>query len=777
MTTNEPSRGRWSNSLRARILRMFAVTTTLVVLLTLWLTRDATYRHSTAQLASHHEAASRVVYDRLQMQSRLLRDGLRDLSSNFSVKQLVAAGRDDPESLTAAMDNYRQRLSADAYAVVSDDGEVIVASGMNTAGLSSPEAFSAEGLSWHDTDASPLLLKAAPLRFAERSPKVNAWLLMGRQSQLLIDDSLIALTGAQISLVTLQPEAAIWGSTLPLPEVQQLLPLLRSLQPGINDIALGGEAQVAGMYALTPDAALWSVATIAENEAYLNYEALLSRLVLALLVAVALATVAAMRVSGGITRPIQSLVAATHTIREGREARDLPQGNTNEVDALSFAIVDMQEGIRTREREINRLAFFDELTGLPNRNRFVSYLEEKLATLESGAVLTVALMDVDRFQEVNDTVGHDAGDRLLSLIAERLQRGGRSGDFIARLGGDEFAIVSTRPMKSAERLGEEVIKVFEQPFSIDGLMLDAHASIGLSQGHCGSADGQALLQQADIALYSSKSSHEPYRIYDESLNQYSVKRLKLMTELKEAIADDQLILYYQPKMRLDENVVDSVECLIRWQHPEYGMVPPDEFIGLAEQTGTIRELTQWALNTALTQQAQWAGAGHALTMAVNISAVDLIDMNLPALVGELQSRFELVSGDLVLEVTESAVMQDPESAIMALRTLCRMGVKLSIDDFGTGFSSMAQLKKMPVDELKIDKAFVQSLATNRDDQVMVRTLIALAENLGLDTVAEGVEDAESLQLLRDMGCKRIQGYFLSRPMPANELEAWLGERA
>ncbi|WP_428982877.1 putative bifunctional diguanylate cyclase/phosphodiesterase [Paraglaciecola aquimarina] len=273
-------------------------------------------------------------------------------------------------------------------------------------------------------------------------------------------------------------------------------------------------------------------------------------------------------------------------------------------------------------------------------------------------------------------------------------------------------------------------------------------------------------------MYSCKEQHYRSAIYTPSLNKYSVMRLNLMSELKEALHDGQLHLYYQPKLAFQENAITTVECLIRWIHPEHGFVSPDEFIPLAEQTGAIRNVTNWALDVACNQLNSWQSQGIQLGVAVNISAMDLVDMRLPSYIAELLVRYKLTPNLLTLEVTESAVMSNPENALKALNVLKSMGITLSIDDFGTGYSSMAQLKKMPVHELKIDKAFVLDLASNKEDQVMVKTLISLAANLGLKTVAEGVEDIESLKLLNAFGCTKAQGFYLSKALPADQFNQW-----
>ncbi len=765
---------RFGNSLRSRILYLFIVTILFVAALTLFLARDAAYQHSTEQLAVHQLAASRVVADRLDTRAKLLRSGLRDISRSFSVKELVASGREDPQSLYAAMENYRSRLGADFFVVLDDRATTIASSSdLGFEGID-PTPYAAEGLTWYDTANDHFLLKAAPLRFAERSRRVSAWLLMGQRSASLINEDLVAFTGMQISLASLGSPSAIWGTTLATPDAMQLEQQLAALGTGVGEARIGESRIITGVYPLEGDSNLYTVATLPRSEAYLNYQTLLINLGIVLLVAVALAFLAAMRVSGEITRPISMLVAAAKRISLGLDAAELPEQGTREVLVLSKAVRDMQDGIRDREREINRLAYFDGLCAIPNRNGFVSHLTSLLEARKDDELLSVALLDVDRFKEINDTVGHDTGDRLLALIAERLKSHTRDDDFVARLGGDEFAVIY-RNGRSSE-LGESLSRAFDVPFSIDGLVLDVDASMGIVRAPEHASDAIGLLQLADIALYACKASHDDFVIYTEALNRHSVKRLQLMAELKEALGSGQLKLHFQPKLTLASDQVKCVECLLRWEHPQYGFVPPDEFIELAEQTGAIRQVTRWVLRSALEQQAQWRAQGVSLSVAVNISAVDLTDMSLPAYVGELQSRFALNPGDLTLEVTESAVMKDPESALLALKTLDRMGIVLSIDDFGTGFSSMAQLKQMPVKELKIDKTFVLALATNRDDQIMVRTLISLAENLGLETVAEGLEDAASLRMLKSMGCTRAQGYHVSKPLSAEEFLPWLRQR-
>ncbi|MEM6485803.1 MAG: EAL domain-containing protein [Pseudomonadota bacterium] len=764
------------NSLRARITQLFLGAIVLVSLLTLYLVQSAAYRHSKSQLDAHHLAASRVVADRLETRATLLRNGVIDLTGNFSVKQLIAGGTEDAASLVVAMENYRQRLGADTYLVLDDAGDILTSSISIEQFPYDPQDFAGEGLSWADFLGDHLLLKSAPLRYVPGSPRVNAWLLMGQRSSSLIGEELVALTGMQVSLVELEDSPAVWGSTLDEDIAQKLASALARATSDVSEVQLGNTELAVGVNQLPGRPVLETVVSTTLESAYLPYQSLLLQVGVFLLLAALASALAVLRLSRSITGPIDALVSAANLISRGKDADDFPKQGSAEVRVLAQAFEDMQDGIRQREQQINRLAYFDTLTGLPNRNRFVTRLEEMLLD-ERATGLTVAILDVDRFKEVNDTVGHSSGDHLIRLIAKRLSAWARDEDFLARIGGDEFALISAdRSQEEASHLAENLSSLFSTPFSLNGLSLDVNASIGLSVAPEHGEEAQLLLRRADIAMYAAKGGHGHFAVYEDSLDKHSVQRLSLMSELKEALADGQLFLTYQPKQTLKNGSIDCVECLIRWQHPNFGMVRPDDFIPLAEQTGAIRHVTQWAIAAALSQQAAWNREGVHLDLAVNISALDLSDQSLPTYVEQLQIEHQLAPGSLTLEITEGAIMNDPDTAIQALESLQKMGVKLSIDDFGTGFSSMAQLKRMPVSELKIDKAFVQSLATNSDDRVMVKTLIALASNLGLQTVAEGVEDEISLRLLREMGCDRAQGYFISRPETADSFQSWLQQR-
>ncbi|WP_232360560.1 EAL domain-containing protein [Paraneptunicella aestuarii] len=767
------------NSLKVRMLLNFLLMLGVIVIVTLYTVQSATYKHSTGQLQDHARTSTNVVKDKITNRGNALQEALNTVSKDFSFKQLIVTGESDPMSLLVALQNYQRRNDADIAWVLDAQGSVLTTS--NTKDIAA-QKLEPRNLSPNTTQIIKIagefyLLKAAPVKFVESSRNINAWLIMGIDARKLITPELVELTDMEITLLVLGANHQIIGSTFSSELREQLTAQQIALESGLNQFQ-GDMTQYIysvsefGSWNETPTYLLLATK---EEKAYLSYNSLLVQLIGILAIAAVMALLAAMILSNGITSPITKLVAVANKIRQGEYVSQFPSCSTNEVSTLSAAISEMQEGIKSREEEIQKLAYFDSLTELPNRNQFLQHLGKQIEA-NPDSELAVLMMDLDRFKDINDTVGHDIGDKLLQDIAKRLRDAAYQGVFIAHMGGDEFGIVIDHTNgQNPKTIAENFSALFQRPFLVSQLTLDVDVSMGIA---CYPKDGKTaheLMQCVDIALYTCKGQHFPYAIYQPSLNKHSVQRLSLMSELRGAVAEGQLKLYYQPKLAIAEGRISTVECLVRWIHPTHGFIPPDEFIPLAEQTGAIRDVTHWVLKEAFKQQQEWAEAGHQIGIAINISAVDLVDMTLPAYVAELMSEHNTDSDALTLEVTESAVMSEPESALKALNTLQRMGIALSIDDFGTGYSSMAQLKKMPVKELKIDKAFVLELASNEDDRIMVRTLISLAQNLGLNTVAEGVEDEESLNLLAEMGCTKAQGFYLSRPLPAPDFRAWLEE--
>jgi diguanylate cyclase (GGDEF)-like protein len=431
------------------------------------------------------------------------------------------------------------------------------------------------------------------------------------------------------------------------------------------------------------------------------------------------------------------------------------------------------------QRRIKHQALSDALTGLPNRTLLRDRTNQAIRQADRELVPTALLLiDLDRFKEVNDTLGHHYGDQLLIQVGQRLQATLRDVDTVARLGGDEFAVLLPRITtgEGAVAVARKLQAALQKPFTLDGLNLDVEASIGLALYPDHGGDPDELLQHADIAMYAAKETHAGFVLFDPSLDQHSPRKLALLGELRRAIEDGQLLLHYQPKINAHTGEVLGVEALVRWQHPTHGLVPPGEFIPLAERTGLIGPLTHYVLDAALHQCRDWRRAGHELAVAVNVSARSLLDLAFPDQVAGLLAHWEVPGRLLVVEITESTIMADPEHALQILGRLNQMGVQVSIDDFGTGYSSMAHLKSLPVHELKVDQSFVSQMTSNPSDAVIVRSTVDLGRNLGLRVVAEGVEDPLTLQELDALGCDAVQGYYVSRPVPPDDLISWLQQQ-
>jgi diguanylate cyclase (GGDEF)-like protein/PAS domain S-box-containing protein len=432
---------------------------------------------------------------------------------------------------------------------------------------------------------------------------------------------------------------------------------------------------------------------------------------------------------------------------------------------------------RLAEDMIRSLAYFDPLTTLPNRALLQDRLTQAILTgHRENTPVAFILMDLDRFKDINNTLGHHHGDLLLRQIGPRIQKLLRESDTIARLGGDEFAILlPDTDGEGARQVVAKLEKTLEAPFAIDGLTVTVEASIGIALYPEHGSKAETLIQRADVAMYTAKQSGCGHAVYSPEHDHYSPGRLALMGELRYAIEHDELVLHYQPKIDLQTSRVIGVEALVRWQHPHRGLIPPDEFVPLAEQTGLIKPLTLGVITAALRQLQIWHRDGLRLNMAVNLSAKNLQDPQLPDQVAELLQNAGASPEHLELEITESTIMADPARALDILTRLNRMGLVLTIDDFGTGYSSLGYLKRLPVSAIKIDKSFVRNMAEDDNDAVIVRSTIELAHNLGLTVVAEGVETQYLLDRLAALGCDAVQGYYMSRAMPADALTRWFHE--
>lgn len=421
------------------------------------------------------------------------------------------------------------------------------------------------------------------------------------------------------------------------------------------------------------------------------------------------------------------------------------------------------------------MALHDTLTGLPNRTLFGDRASHAIAAAtRSGHGVAIAVIDLDRFKEINDTLGHHNGDIFLRHVAASLTSSIRPGDTVARLGGDEFGLLlEDADSHVAREVLERIQRALAVEVELDDVPVSAEATIGTAVWPAHGSDMDELLKCADLAMYAAKASRTAIVEYTAELEHFSPDRLALVSQLRRALAADELVLHYQPKVQLRTGRVIGVEALVRWQHPTRGLLAPAEFLDVAESTGLIDPLTDWVIDQALSQLAQWHAQGLPLTVAVNISARNLRDQELPDKIFDYLHTYNITPQQLEIELTETAVIADPGRATALLERLHRNGVRISIDDFGQGYTSLAHLARLPLSELKIDRSFIVAMNSTRQDEAIVRSVIELGHHLGLDVVAEGAETDDVVAALRTLGCDTVQGYAFTKPLPPDAIQTWI----
>ncbi len=746
------------------------------------------YSHTQAQIVEQLATGSAVVQNELEARKRYVGNSSRTITRDFNLIEQVVSR--DSDSITAALQSYRSRAGASFSAVTDLQGRVIAATGQS---LEQQEQLPFGNFASKNTAADQTLLGILDERayqvfiwpiFAPE-PNQIAYLVMGYSIDDKLTQRLQQLTGLDISFIQ---NGLVLASSLPggvrasLGEQRDMLqtpnPAAASQWQTLHLDEVDYVAYAAPL-SLNSQQQVWVLLQRSLTDALHDYKALQLQLIATAIISLLLAGAGAFVIARTITSPLRRITEYVKHFAAGDYQVPPPQDSKGEIGLLVQEFGHMQREIAERETSILHLAYHDSLTDLPNRNDFQRRVQEEVekAKSSSGRV-AVFVMDLDNFSDINVTLGHLSGDYLLKKIAERLSKECHAPGHVARLGGDEFAVVVSG-FSSLHDVIQWVLhyrSIFNQPFDVENISLSVNATLGVAIYPEHAENASTLMQRAEVAMYIGKRKKLPYSIYNSSQDHHSVLRLSLMSELRPAIEFNELTLYYQPKLSLKHNSIIAVECLVRWIHPLHGFINPDDFIPLAEQTGNIRLLTRWVINRALAQCRAWRESQKLdLMVCINISAVDLLD---PQFIGYVQSQLQyhhVPPASVILEVTESAVMDDPEKAIGILGELNAMGLGLSIDDFGTGYSSMAQLKRLPVQELKIDKSFVLDVANSSDDAIIVRSTIELAHNMHLKVVAEGVENIACLNLLREMGCDVAQGYYLSKPVAAAVFERWLAE--
>lgn len=759
--------------------------TLLFIILLSLATASLTFLYQSSKNKIEHDVgiklgiAQTAFYDVLDNQQKWLSVSVETVVKDWGLRQSI--GQRDEATLKGVLHNHSARVGADVALFVDTSSSFSVST------LSKDEKLSeyVADLVASSNEASLYRVAVFNGRYYQlvlnevRAPVRIGWLGMG----FVIDDSIAkrysGITGVDISFVEQEGgKLRFVGSSLSAKKIEDL----GVIEPMISTkpwLLIGTEWQDLALYRKFSDRDDSRLGVLLQdsldrprkkfNQWWLSLSSIFALFSM-------LALCFGYVISRNISKPLQQLVVAADDISQGNYNNNIELERRDEIGLLSQAFTRMQLAVSEREEEITFQAGHDSLTGLLNRIGMTSYLNEKLSVFRrSEDVIAVANFRLNHFQKIVDALGYSWGDTLLKLVTLRL-KSEFNEEFLARINLEEFVlVVEVDDLASVNDVQRRIRKAFSSAFNVSGIELHIKISIGIAIYPFSGDSAVGLLRRAGVALNEADEAQAETVVYDPKHDENSLRHLTLMTELPKAISEDQICLHFQPKLsRFDGfNRIDSVECLVRWNHPELGFVPPDDFIELAEKTGYVIELTRWVLRTAMKQAADWNGNGWDLAVAVNISALDLLQAGFDQTVAALLQEFSLPADRLTLEVTESAAVANPVSAIKQLSNLRKLGVKLSVDDYGTGYSSLAQLKQLPVHELKVDKSFVLDLLGSEEDQVIVRSTIELAHNMELSVVAEGVEDEATLNQLQGWDCDSIQGYFIARPMDAKKVSEWL----
>lgn len=759
-------------SFRSQLLALLISLVALVGVATMVATLD-TLKLSLEQEGSERlERSANVFKTTLQLRAEQLLTAVRILASDFAFKRAIATREE--ATIASVLDNHGSRINAELVFLLSAEGQILAST---NAKMTQGSEFPIEDLFAHAmqqggvTDVTVLVGQPYEIVMVPvKAPNLIAWIGMG----FLLDQQLAAETklttnldigfigfdqGRHLALASTLSEADQQRFTA---EFSQQRPPLNQPFQAMNDRYLS----ILVPLATAGNEPVFASLHLDNNQLLQSYLALRQQMVWLFAFSIAIAIVLALLLGRRLSHPVALL---------SRYAQAIGQGNgvsapalKGEMGLLANTLSQMHKDVQEREQRLLFQSNHDELTGLYNRNAAEHQLAECLALNQSGTLIHLCIRD---FKQINSSLGYHNGDQVLCHLGKRLQDTSPGLSFSARLGGDEFLLVCQTHLHDDTLM--QLLQTLEAPLLIEGSHIGLRLAAGVvnypAQGH----EVDALFRRVDIALQMAKTHNLCLCRYQEGSDERYLRELQIIRSLDEAMSTGQIYMVYQPKVQIQQGRCLAAEALIRWQHPELGFIPPDEFIALAEHSGNINRLTLWVLEQVLEQQIRWRNQQIELQVAVNLSALDLAEPELPIQILALLQRYQLPAQVLSLEVTEGAVMQNPEQVIRSLQQLREAGLSLAIDDFGTGHSSLAYLKRLPVNEVKIDKAFVQQIEHNQQDRLIVSTTLQLAHGLGLKVTAEGAETAEGCDILRQQGCDLVQGYFFSKPLKATELAHWL----
>jgi diguanylate cyclase len=774
-------------SLESRIVILFLVLILAVQLAGFFAIQTGIRENARASVREELSINERVFRRLLDQYAQKLTQGARLLASDYGFKQAISS--DDRETIVSALANHGNRIEASHALLVGLDRTIKASTTAGPAGNldksvlqlvdQAEQKGSATGIAI--VQNHPYQIVVVPVK----APITIGWVAMAFPIEQRIANDMHELSSLQVSILTSGSDGR-WmadASTLSRANAASVADQLRNMPAGadfVPQLSIADSDYSARVMTLAHSDNQTVVVVLQRSisEAIAPYRRLQFTLLVLTALGIVVAVFGSIFMARRITGPLRQLGETARRLGAGDYLGQIQIRRDDEIGELSKAFASMRDGISNRELEIRRLAYWDMLTDLPNRAQFANLLNEAIAQARSGnEACYVLMMDLDRFKNVNDVMGHSFGDALLRRVAERLrQQITDPSSKLARLGGDEFAILlPSARIDDARALAERILKSLETPISLEDQTVDLGAGIGIAGFPEHGTDAELLLSRAEVAMYAAKTGGNEAVVYDPAIDKSSQQSLSLLSELRRAAEKGEFRLFVQPKVSLSTGQVVGLEALVRWMHPEKGVIFPDHFIPFAEQTGFIRTLTQWVLEQSAALCSELQKEGVHLRLSANLSTRDLLDQDLPAKFAAILMRHQVAPSSFCLEITESAIMDDPVRALQTLDGLHAMGVDLSIDDFGTGYSSLAYLKRLPVQELKIDKSFVLKMERDADDAKIVRSTIDLGHNMGLKVVAEGIENLVVWDLLAKMGCDQGQGYFMSKPMPSGLLPEWLSK--
>ncbi|MDI3356592.1 EAL domain-containing protein [Pseudomonas sp. UYIF39] len=769
------------SSFQARVACVLILLLLVVVGALYFSVKAATNSAVRGQASAQLEVGTRVFERLLEVRGRRLADGAQLLAADFGFREAVASG--DAATMASVLLNHGKRINASDMILLGMDGKVL-ASTLDDVVEGTPFRYDQALREARRTQQTMVIvpLQGKPHLLVEAmvlAPLPIARVVMGFSMDASWAAELQSLTNLEVSfltvdrqhvgeLVSTQPSAmndslmrlmlgSRQGSQLQLSELHDQNFLGQSLM--LASAPQGSDNQVIALLQSPLDAAMQAFAPLDEKILGIALVALLGSLAGALLLA------------RGVSQPVRALAEAAERIGQGDYQTPVSLKRSDELGLLATAFNSMQSGIAERELQLAHNALHDPLTGLPNR---ALAMERLGSAISAQRPMALVYMGIDNLRTINETAGPESVDQLLRQTGERLQVALRPGDTVAHLIADEFLLLlDGMDSDAAVAVADELQQLLLKPQRINGHDLMLECRMGIAAYLVDGLSAHTLLERAAIAMKDAAQLPGRLQIYEQGRDLVHRRQITLIRDLRHAASNGEFLLHYQPKLDISKGHVRQAEALLRWQHPQFGMVSPAEFIPLAERTGSIQTLTNWVIGEGMRQLSEWNRRGLRLQLSLNISAEDLLSDDLAERVSALLRDYRLPAEQLIFEITESAVMREPERALKVLHRLRDCGISLSVDDFGTGYSSLAHLKRLPVQELKIDQSFVRDLDETSEDAVIVRSTIEMSHNLGLKVVAEGVEYAHSLRLLERWQCDTAQGYLISRPLSAAAFEAWV----